>query len=143
MYRIKEESSGKKTVEEIREGSIVRRAEDDSLYKFIGLAKNTSSCEYEVVLMALSGDYGLYTVPVKDFTKIADFGSHQDYAYETCRNLETVVSSTDLSIPPPAKKSLVVSKREAFRGFFFMYEKKEPTTAPEKLPLLSHSMRSE
>ena len=27
MYRIKEESSGKKTVEEIREGSIVRRAE--------------------------------------------------------------------------------------------------------------------
>lgn len=39
MYRIKEESSGKKTVEEIREGSIVRRAEDDSLYKFIGLAK--------------------------------------------------------------------------------------------------------
>ena len=31
MFRIKEES-GKKTVEEIREGSIVRRAEDDSLY---------------------------------------------------------------------------------------------------------------
>lgn len=88
MYRIKEESSGKKTVEEIREGSIVRRAEDDSLYKFIGLAKNTSLCEYEVVLMALSGDYGLYTVPVKDFTKIADFGSHQDYAYETCRNFD-------------------------------------------------------
>lgn len=85
MFRIKEES-GKKTVEEIREGSIVRRAEDDSLYKFIGLAKNTSSCEYEVVLMALSGDYGLYTVPVKDFAKIADLGSHQDYAYETCRN---------------------------------------------------------
>ena len=88
MYRIKEESSGKKTVEEIREGSIVRRAEDDSLYKFIGLAKNTSSCEYEAVLMALSGDYGLYTVPVKDFAKIADFGSHQDYAYETCRNFD-------------------------------------------------------
>ena len=38
--------------------------------------------------MALSGDYGLYTVPVKDFAKIADFGSHQDYAYETCRNFD-------------------------------------------------------
>ena len=74
MFRIKEES-GKKVVEEIREGSIVRRAEDDSLYKFLGVAKNTSSCEYEVVLMALSGDFGLYTVSVKDFTKIADFGS--------------------------------------------------------------------
>ena len=59
MFRIKEES-GKKVVEEIREGSIVRRAEDDSLYKFLGVAKNTSSCEYEVVLMALSGDFGLY-----------------------------------------------------------------------------------
>lgn len=87
MFRIKEES-GKKTVEEIREGSIVRRAEDDSLYKFIGLAKNTSSCEYEVVLMALSGDYGLYTVPVKDFLKAADFGSRQSYAYETCGNVD-------------------------------------------------------
>ena len=36
MFRIKEES-GKKVVEEIREGSIVRRAEDDSLYKFLGV----------------------------------------------------------------------------------------------------------
>lgn len=53
MFRIKEES-GKKVVEEIREGSIVRRAEDDSLYKFLGVAKNTSSCEYEVVLMPLA-----------------------------------------------------------------------------------------
>lgn len=78
----------KKVVEEIREGSIVRRAEDDSLYKFLGVAKNTSSCEYEVVLMALSGDFGLYTVSVKDFTKIADFGSHQNYAYETCGNVD-------------------------------------------------------
>jgi len=87
MFRIKEES-GKKVVEEIRKGSIVRRAEDDSLYKFLGVAKNTSSCEYEVVLMALSGDFGLYTVSVKDFTKIADFGSHQNYAYETCGNVD-------------------------------------------------------
>ena len=73
----------------------MRRAEDDSLYKFIGLAKNTSSCEYEVVLMALSGDYGLYTVPVKDFTKIADFGSHQTTHTRHAETLmETVVSST-------------------------------------------------
>lgn len=68
MYRIREDF-GKKTAEEIREGSVVKRAEDDSLYKFIGVAKNTSSCEYEAVLMALSGDYGLYTVPVKNFLK--------------------------------------------------------------------------
>lgn len=38
--------------------------------------------------MALSGDYGLYTVPVKDFLKAADFGSHQSYAYETCGNVD-------------------------------------------------------
>lgn len=44
MYRIREDF-GKKTAEEIREGSVVKRAEDDSLYKFIGVAKNTSSCE--------------------------------------------------------------------------------------------------
>ena len=42
MYRIREDF-GKKTAEEIREGSVVKRAEDDSLYKFIGVAKNTSS----------------------------------------------------------------------------------------------------
>ena len=87
MYRIREDF-GKKTAEEIREGSVVKRAEDDSLYKFIGVAKNTSSCEYEAVLMALSGDYGLYTVPVKDFLKAADFGSHQSYGYETCGNVD-------------------------------------------------------
>lgn len=80
MYRIREDF-GKKTAEEIREGSVVKRAEDDSLYKFIG-------GEYEAVLMALSGDYGLYTVPVKDFLKAADFGSHQSYAYETCGNVD-------------------------------------------------------
>ena len=101
MYRIREDF-GKKTAEEIREGSVVKRAEDDSLYKFIGVAKNTSSCEYEAVLMALSGDYGLYTVPVKD-----------------------------------------LSKREAFRGFFFMHEKRSLNWLLKKLPLLSHSMRPE
>ena len=99
IYRIREDF-GKKTAEEIREGSVVKRAEDYSLYKFIGVAKNTSSCEYEAVLMALI-------------------------------------------FPSPAKKSRVVFKREAFRGFFFMHEKRRLNWLLKKLPLLSHSMRPE
>lgn len=87
MYRIREEF-GRKTAEEIREESVVKRVEDDSLYKFLGVAKNTSSCEYEAVLMSLSGDFGLYTVPVKDFLKATDFGSSQSYTFETCGNVD-------------------------------------------------------
>lgn len=97
MYRIREDF-GKKTAEEIREGSVVKRAEDDSLYKFIGVAKNTSSCEYEAVLMALSGDYGLYTVPVKDFLKAALVPIRVTHMRHAETLTETGVSSTDFSI---------------------------------------------
>ena len=126
MYRIREDF-GKKTAEEIREGSVVKRAEDDSLYKFIGVAKNTSSCEYEAVLMALSGDYGLYTVPVKDFLKAADFGSHQSYAYETCVNVDGTWSVVYLSLHHPLKSAGLCPNEKPF-GASFLCTKKGAST---------------
>ena len=51
--------------------------------------------------------------------------------------------NTEMDKDQFCKGSRVVSKREAFRGFFFMHEKRSLNWLLKKLPLLSHSMSPE
>ena len=71
MYRIREERGRKKT-EKIELGSVVK------------CAKNVKNCDYEVVLMAMSADFSVYTVPIDLFLKEAGHKSKQLYMYEVC-----------------------------------------------------------
>ena len=70
MYRIREERGRKKT-EKIELGSVVKYAKNGALYKVLHVAKNVKNCDYEVVLMAMSADFSVYTVPVNLFLKEA------------------------------------------------------------------------
>lgn len=83
MYRIREERGRKKT-EKIELGSVVKYAKNGVLYKVLHVAKNVKNCDYEVVLMAMSADFSVYTVPVDLFLKEAGHKSKQLYMYEVC-----------------------------------------------------------